>query len=128
MNFHRVTFKDLGLRVQLGHPIGDPCPYRESGHTKFMVIARNSIQHVNVDFCACPGHPPHFVQCLEMRWWPSTPISPQTVATMDVLRSFHVMNLQARLAPTDFYRSLERLTDGHGLATIPVSEFPMFHA
>jgi hypothetical protein len=56
-----------------------------------------------------------------MRWWPSTPISPQTVATMDVLRSFHVMNLQARLAPTDFYRSLERLSDGQGLVNLPVS-------
>ena len=39
---------------------------------------------------------------------------------MDVLRVFHVMNLQARLAPTDFYRALERLTDGQGLTELPV--------
>jgi len=96
------------------------CPHRELGHSKFVVIVSNGIHSVNVDFCGCPGHPEHFVQLLEIRWWPSTPITPQTAATMDVLRFFHVMNLQARLAPTDFYRALERLTDGQGLTEVPV--------
>jgi len=91
-----------------------------SGHTDFVVIALNGIHHVNVDFCGCLGGPDQYVQLLEMRWWPSTPIVPQTAATMDLLRHFHVMNLQSRVPPTDFYRSLVRLVDDQGLKKLPV--------
>ena len=90
------------------------------GHTDFVVIAMNGIHRVSVDFCGCVGRSDPYIQLLEMRWWPSTPIAPQTAATMDVLRCFHVLNLQSRVPPTDFYRSLERLTDGQGLVSIPV--------
>ena len=41
---------------------------------------------------------------------------------MDVLRSFHSLNLQARVLLTEFYCSLERLTDGQGLLEISVSQ------
>src|SRR5208283_6240199 len=81
----------------------------------------------NVDFCGCPGQPDPYVQLLEMRWWPSTPIAPQTVATMDVLRAFHVLNLEARTPPTDFYHSLERMSDGQGLMNIPVNHYTYIH-
>jgi CxC2 like cysteine cluster associated with KDZ transposases len=49
------------------------------------------------------------------------PLAPQTAATMEVLHAFHILNLQARVPPTEFYRSLERMTDGHGLMELPVS-------
>jgi hypothetical protein len=117
-----VPFKDLGVRFQLGHAGGRTCPTLERGHSDFVVIASNGIHHINVDFCGCPGRPDHRIQLLEMRWWPSTPVAPQTVATMEVLRSFHILNLEGRVPPTDFYRSLERRTDGHGLVELPVSD------
>lgn len=120
-HFQRVTLKDLGLRVQLGHSFGQYCPFRDSGNKDFVVIGMNGIHRVNVDFCGCPGHPEPFIQLLELRWWPSTPIAPQTAATMDVLRKFHILNLQARLPPTEFYRGLERMADGAGLVDLPVS-------
>ena len=41
--------------------------------------------------------------------------------TMDVLRTFHIMNLQAHVSPTDFYWSLERMTDSQGCTKLPVS-------
>ena len=116
-----MTLKDLGLRVQLGHSFGQYCPFRETGNKDFVVIGMNGIHQVNVDFCGCPRHPEPYIQLLEMQWWPSTPIAPQTAATMDVLRKFHILNLQARLPPTEFYRGLERMTDGAGLVDLPVS-------
>jgi hypothetical protein len=117
--FRRITLHELGLRVQLGHG-HQSCPMKVPGHTDFVVIALNGIHHVNVDFCGCFGRPDSYIQLLEMQWWPSTPIAPQTAATMDLLRHFHVLNLQSRVPPTDYYRSLERLTDGQRLASIPV--------
>jgi hypothetical protein len=99
------------------------------GHTDFVVVAMNGIHRVSVDFCGCVARSDPYIQLLEMRWWPSTPIAPQTAATMDVLRYFHVLNLQSRVPPTDFYRSLERLTDGQGLGSIPVRcDFVQRHA
>jgi hypothetical protein len=84
------------------------------------VIASNGIHRVNIDFCGCANAPNQHIQLLETRWCPSTPISPQTAATMEVLRTFHVLNLQSRVPPTDFYRSLERMTDGQRLENLPV--------
>ena len=120
-HFVRVTLKDLGLRFQLRHAGGQYCNTPQRGHTDFVVVANNGIHVIDLDFCGCPGRPENYVQLLEMRWWPSTPLSPQTAATMDVLRSFHVLNLEAHVPPTDFYRSLERMTNGQGLMIIPVS-------
>ena len=34
---------------------------------------------------------------------------------------FHLLNLQGNLTPTDFYRSLEQLTDSRKLQKLPVS-------
>lgn len=121
-HFQRVSLKDLGLRFQLGHLAGDFCPCVQDGPSDFVVIAGNGIHVVHVNFCGCPGQLEPYAQLLEMRWWPSTPLAPQSAATMEVLRTFHILNLQARTPPTDFYRSLERMTDGQGLAQLPVSD------
>ncbi|KAF8885818.1 hypothetical protein BD779DRAFT_1673532 [Infundibulicybe gibba] len=89
------------------------------GSTNFIVIASNGIHHVNINFCGCFGAAEPRDQLLEVGWWPASPIEPQTAATMELLRLFHVVNLQARSPPTDFYRSLEQLTDGNGLLKLP---------
>jgi hypothetical protein len=81
----------------------------------------NGIHLIDVSFCGCHGAPAHRNQLLEVGWWPSTPLEPQTAATMNVLRSFHIFNLQGQISPTDFYRGLEQMTCGNGLSTLPVN-------
>ncbi|KAK7051669.1 hypothetical protein VNI00_004648 [Paramarasmius palmivorus] len=58
-------------------------------------------------------------QLLEIGWWPASYKLPQTAATFEALRNFHILNLQGQLPPTDFYRSLEQITDGSGLVELP---------
>jgi hypothetical protein len=111
----------VGLWFQLGHVTGQFCPFVQRGPNDFVVIASNGIHTLNVDFCGCPGQPEFYAQLLEMQWWPSTPLAPQTASTIEVLRTFHVLNLQARIPPTEFYRGLERMMDGQGLMALPVS-------
>ena len=41
---------------------------------------------------------------------------------MNILRLFHVTNLQGQVTPTDFYCTLEQLSSGDGLTTLPVSD------
>lgn len=116
-----VSLHQLGLRLQLGHIQGVNCPFREQGHKDFIVLDSNGIHNVAIDFCGCAGGPARYLQLLEVGWWPSTPLDPQTAATMSVLRLFHVTNLQGQVTPTDFYRTLEQMTSGDGLTILPVS-------
>lgn len=119
--FQRTTLQTLGLRIQLGHPLGQSCPFRARAHQNFVVIHVNGIHLINLDFCACSGSPTPREQLLEVGWWPSTPLEPQSAASMAVLRSFHTWNLQGQISSTDFYRGLEQMTCGNGLSSVPVS-------
>lgn len=56
-----------------------------------------------------------YEQILDAGWWPASPLEPQTAATLDTMRQFHVMNLQGKLPPTEYMRALQQLTHGHGI-------------
>jgi CxC2 like cysteine cluster associated with KDZ transposases len=96
-------------------------------HQSFVVVHINGVHLINLDFCACSDSPLPREQLLEVGWWPSTPLEPQSAASMAVLRSFHAWNLQGQISPTDFYRGLEQLTCGDGLSSVPVSIYGQKH-
>ncbi|KAH9957063.1 hypothetical protein BGW80DRAFT_1129202, partial [Lactifluus volemus] len=110
-HFKATSLRQLGQHIQLGHG-GLPCDFRTQarGHKDFVVLDTNGIHLVNISFCGCLGAATHCDQLLEVGWWPSTPLEPQTAATMSALRSFHITNLQGHVSPTDFYRCLEQTT------------------
>jgi hypothetical protein len=113
--FQKTSLHELGLRVQLGHTVGRRCSTAERGHVDFAVIDSNGIHKVNVDFCRCHGLP-HRRQLLRIGWWPATPLQPQTCATMEVLKHFHLLNLQGKVPGYSFFRALEFQTDNTGLS------------
>jgi hypothetical protein len=117
--FQRTTLRDLGLRVQLGHASGRSCPTRIAANATFRVIHSNGIHHVNIDQCRCNDVPLH-KQLLRIGWWPATPLEPRSAATFEVLRHFHLLNLQGKVTGYSFYRSLEYQTDNTGLEPPPV--------
>jgi hypothetical protein len=119
--FQQTTLQSLGLCIQLGHPLGQSCPFRARTHQNFVVIHVNGIHLINLDFCACSGSPTPREQLLEVGWWLSTPLEPQSTASMTVLRSFHTWNLQGQISLTDFYCGLEQMTCGDGLSSVLVS-------
>jgi hypothetical protein len=90
----------------------------------FTVLHTNGIHRINLVFCNCKVTPDmsedektreYNRQLLEVGWWPSTNTEPQSAATIKMLRLFHLLNLNGALAATEFYRSLEDLTDPEGL-------------
>ncbi|KII83222.1 hypothetical protein PLICRDRAFT_85247, partial [Plicaturopsis crispa FD-325 SS-3] len=117
--FQTVSLRQLGVRVQLGHPVGEGCPFQKAGPRDFIIIHLNGFHNVRLDFCNCPGQAPAFVQVLRAGWWPATPLEPQTCATMAVLRLFQIVNLQGKVSAFDFYRALEKATDGWALTKLP---------
>ncbi|KAI3605284.1 hypothetical protein WG66_013037 [Moniliophthora roreri] len=126
--FHQTSLRELGLEIQIGHRRlpGDrrECPFREGtrGSEGFLVLGWNGIHIVNLFFCGCEGAPEKHLQLLDIGWWPASYKNPQSAATFECLHNFHITNLQGKLAHTDFYRSLEQISDGSGLTSVPDRE------
>ncbi|EIM90992.1 uncharacterized protein STEHIDRAFT_44851, partial [Stereum hirsutum FP-91666 SS1] len=117
--FRRVRLAKLGLRIQLGHKPGEPCACPHPGNKDFIVLHINGIHQVAVDFCGCYQKVDHWRQLARYRWYPATPLNPQTCATFELLRLFQTMNLQGKITAYDFYHGLVRLTDGYGIEPLP---------
>ncbi|KAJ7792512.1 hypothetical protein B0H14DRAFT_3499174 [Mycena olivaceomarginata] len=101
--FVRITLKQMGLVVQLGHACHDPCKSPIKGHKKFMT---RTFAHRGVSRCCDdPGTP-------------ATHKEPQTCTTFRALEMFHIMTLQGKVTTYDFYSGLEKLTDNTGLIKV----------
>lgn len=118
--FGRTSLRELGLRVQLGHAPGRACPTKQAVNTGFRVIHSNGIHAVAVDKCRCHGVEVR-TQFMRIGWWPASTVEPKTCATFEVLRHFHILNLQGKVTVYSFYRALEHQTDNTGL------EIPSVH-
>ena len=117
--FMRTTLRNLGLQVQLGHVLGHSCPTRLAANATFRVIHSNGIHHVAINECRCHGVL-LYKQLLRIGWWLVTPLDPRSAATFEVLRHFHLLNLQGKVTGFSFYQALEYQTDNTGLQPPPV--------
>ncbi|KAF7973147.1 hypothetical protein HWV62_15919 [Athelia sp. TMB] len=119
--FALVTLQSLGLTIQLGeqHPPGDFCVFGQDVHKDFVVLHNNGIHTVSVRSCGCsePNTPPLDVwrQLLRAGLYPATPLEPQTCATFEGMRIFHMLNLQGKMSAYHFYQSLVFCTDNTGV-------------
>jgi hypothetical protein len=57
---------------------------------------------------------------MQHEWFPATVHQPQTCATFQVLRHFHLQSFQSKISTIHFYNALERETENVGLETPPV--------
>ncbi len=123
--FVRMSLRDLGLQVQLGHIEGSLCinPKR-AGHT-FVVMDTNRLHEVEVNYCACDcrGGANRRQQLLRFRWYPASLRQPQTCATLALLDHFHSLTLASKISAYDFYKSLTHATDAMGLRVSKVSSY-----
>ena len=118
--FERVTLKQLGLAVQIGHEdMHCYCP--ERGHTDFLVIDVNGIHPVTVNFCGCEQRVSHHQQLLRCGWYPSTVHNPRTACTRRALDHFLQLTLSSKVSAYEYYRTLEHLTDNTGINIPKVS-------
>ena len=112
--FECTSLKSLGLRVQLGHPIGGTCTNPRTNAKSFFVLHINSIHEVAVDFCNCDrkcdaGN--WRVQCLRREWFPATQKNPEMCFMFHLMEHFHLHTLQAKTMAHDYCIALAKLTD-----------------
>ena len=113
--------KDLGLRIQLGHPQGDKC-YRPIPAVKddFVVIHSNGVHSIGVDFCGCELAELPSRQLLRKRWFPASSDKPRTAVSFAVLKLFHLLSFELKVSAYEFYNTLMRLSDNTGLGDTKV--------
>ncbi len=121
----RTTLLDLGLTVQLGHPVaGKPCDNPSKNSRRVIVADITGIQVVRVRFCECLDDQNDLTrqwrQLFREGWFPATTSRPETVFTFQVLSTFQELNLQGKTNLYDFAKTLERLTDNSGGCDVPV--------
>ncbi|KAF7322737.1 hypothetical protein HMN09_00052600 [Mycena chlorophos] len=114
--FKRSSLKELGLRVQLGHPPRERCVNPVAACAEFVVLHTNGIHTVGLDFCGCHlrRDAAYHLQLLRRRWFPSTTAQPQSCATLACLETAHVLLLKAQTTLFHYYGCLELLTNGVG--------------
>jgi hypothetical protein len=119
--FERVTWKDLGLRIQLGHPIGEECPLRSpASGDAFIVIDSHGVHEVGLDFCGCGIHGTMVQQLLRRRLYPATISNPTTAATFRALRHFQLLSFESKCSAHQYFQTLLRESDNTGLRPIKV--------
>ncbi|KAJ7711045.1 hypothetical protein B0H14DRAFT_2645959 [Mycena olivaceomarginata] len=121
----------LGLRVQLGHPPGVVCPYRQAAAHDFVLYDLTGVHEMNVDFCGCPrdaqpDSPPEErrTQLLRACWWPATITAPNTCATFRALRHFQIINCLGKLSAYDFLRDSKCAQIMMGLINLQIVDDP----
>ncbi|KAG1843694.1 hypothetical protein C8R48DRAFT_618502 [Suillus tomentosus] len=114
--FQATSLKKLGLRIQLGHAIGENCILpRKAFNDDFVLIDTNGIHEIALDFCACETSRTHTRQLLRMGWFPSTSVDPRTTATFRVLQHYQILSFESKASAYEFYHSLVRISDNTGL-------------
>ncbi|KAJ7925440.1 hypothetical protein B0H13DRAFT_1600492 [Mycena leptocephala] len=115
----RTGLRDLGLRIQLGHPPGVVCPSRKPAANDFVLYSLTGVHELTVDFCGCPGWPERRMQLMRICWWPATIKEPNTCASYALLKLFQILNCLGKLSAYDFVRGLEMTTNHDGLDRPP---------
>ena len=98
----------------MGHLSGQKCDqpiYADS----FVVLDLTGLHEVSVWFCGCQETTAAHVQLLRRYWFPATPKDPCVAATFRLLEQFDVLSGQSTLSASEYYCSLERLTDSMGI-------------
>ncbi|KAE9398541.1 hypothetical protein BT96DRAFT_821787, partial [Gymnopus androsaceus JB14] len=119
--FFKRTLEDCGMILELGgHTKEKPCLMVSIASLENLtVVNKNGIQDITVWYCSCHLAGTWRQQLLRARLWPATLSNPKTAVTFDCLEHFQMLNLMRKTSGSEFYETLERVTDNTGMK-VPV--------
>ncbi|RPD52463.1 hypothetical protein L227DRAFT_479994, partial [Lentinus tigrinus ALCF2SS1-6] len=111
----KLTRADLRIRLHYGHN-GQPCPRRRSAFREVLVVHDRGMTKIPVALCSCRDSRAPLKKGKKRPLpgngsWPGSWDTPRTVYTVDVLRQYHLLTLQAHTTVHDFHAYLRRTTD-----------------
>ncbi|KAJ3905079.1 hypothetical protein F5879DRAFT_988649 [Lentinula edodes] len=120
--FESRQLASLGLVIHLGnHSPLSPCAHAIHHPPKsFTIIGIRNIQTASLKFCACKDSiDVDRRQLLRARLFPATSTNPQTAATFEFLNFFHILSFMSKVSMSEYYQTLERMTDNTGRIVPP---------
>ncbi|KAL0564649.1 hypothetical protein V5O48_017390 [Marasmius crinis-equi] len=124
--FERVTLRELGLSIQLGHPSGERCKYPRPAREGFVIVDVDFIQRVDLSFCGCQHQSSvgrFWQQLFRAQLFPATLTNPHTAFTFRAVKLLHGLTLQGKLTTFHFYQSVEVATDAAGITDAPKGRY-----
>ncbi|KAH7924727.1 hypothetical protein BV22DRAFT_1129623 [Leucogyrophana mollusca] len=115
--FIGVPLQDVGLIINLGHD-GARCASPGEVVNDFIVVDISGVRRVSIKFCECLGAAHQCIQLLHAHMLPATVHRPKTAFTFNVLRSFHLENLQGKISAYDYYTALVQKSDNTNMLAI----------
>ncbi|KAJ7654200.1 hypothetical protein B0H17DRAFT_957045, partial [Mycena rosella] len=79
----RINLAALGMHIQLGHSVGQVCPYPEC-ITDFLIVNAHGMHKVFLDYCSCPEAPSRGAQLHRARMFPIPEKSPNRAVAYEV--------------------------------------------
>ncbi|KAG2338018.1 hypothetical protein BDR05DRAFT_978303 [Suillus weaverae] len=114
-SFQTTTLKALGVRFQLGHPIGVQCVNPiPTFNDNFIIINYNGVHEVGLNFCGCESAQPHITQLLCVCLFPATTLDPKSAVTFCALEYFQMLSFESKVSAWEFYNTVACLTDNTG--------------
>ncbi|TDL17558.1 hypothetical protein BD410DRAFT_843487 [Rickenella mellea] len=119
--FVQHDFSELGGIVSLGHH-GKHCPNIRTnrGPRKVYVVTTNGVHTTQMAFCECGGASSEdAVQLMEAQLFPGSMGSPGYAFSFELLRSFHLHNLESKKSAYDFIKAIRRMTNNAFTKDVP---------
>lgn len=111
--------------VQLGHE-GRPCHW-PTGDRGFTVVDANGVHSTRIAFCGCQEQPPNKArQLLRSGLFPASITQPYTAFTINMLKQFHLHNVESKKSAYDYMKAIRRLSDNAFTADVAVSSLNKF--
>ena len=105
-----MTLGDLGYELALEHA-GHRCPGAGSEARDFVVVHEHGVSRIPIVYCNCRDAPPHTTQLMRAGLWPATWEKPRSAITLQALKTFDSLSVNAHTTAHDFIKHLEHLTD-----------------
>ncbi|OAX31404.1 hypothetical protein K503DRAFT_703761 [Rhizopogon vinicolor AM-OR11-026] len=126
--FQCTALHDLGLQVQLGHPVGHVCCNPSPAFDdEFILLDTNGIHHIALNFYKCESAQAHAIQLLCVCWYPATTTDPHTAATFWLLDHFQMYTFESKGSAFKYYQALSRLSDNTGTKRPKDRYEPLLH-
>ncbi|KAI1788225.1 hypothetical protein LXA43DRAFT_895044 [Ganoderma leucocontextum] len=105
-----VQLGDLGYELVLEHR-GARCPGALSQGREFVIVHDHGIARLPIVYCSCPHAPPATTQLMRAGLWPATWEKPRSAITLQALKTFDSLSVNAHTTAHDFIGHLELLSD-----------------
>ncbi|PBK62356.1 hypothetical protein ARMSODRAFT_895754, partial [Armillaria solidipes] len=114
--FNKVSLRDLGLRIQVGHNGPGHCINPQPGHADFTVLHVNGAHQIHLNFCWCDQRVTSWKQLMHAELFPATVDQTKTCVTFRLLKQYQALSGSGKVSAYEFHLALSQMMDAMGIS------------